>query len=208
VKLPYYNAELVRGHNPEAIPAQTYCEVVELLGDPLLDTLIEAGNITVAMIRPDLEGNLNEDGNDQQLSDLIEMNIGRLGMMAKFSVQFDEAAVEEFYGGRPKEVQLNMVPERYDEYFANRWDEFKHLMMNGQSTVLILHSPTGDAIEGWREQVGHFDIVGRRDPMTIRGHFGTDNYNNLVHGSDSPESAAREIGIIRNLIGRVSQEHA
>ncbi len=32
-------------------------------------------------------------------------------------------------------------------------------------------------------------------PGTIRGDFGMDTGRNLVHGSDSPESAAREIGL-------------
>ena len=32
-------------------------------------------------------------------------------------------------------------------------------------------------------------------PGTIRGDFSLSNRENLVHGSDSPESAAREIGI-------------
>jgi nucleoside-diphosphate kinase len=33
------------------------------------------------------------------------------------------------------------------------------------------------------------------DPGTIRGDLGTLFTENLVHGSDSPESAAREIAI-------------
>jgi nucleoside-diphosphate kinase len=32
-------------------------------------------------------------------------------------------------------------------------------------------------------------------PGTIRGDFGTELTENLVHGSDGPESAVREIGI-------------
>ena len=32
-------------------------------------------------------------------------------------------------------------------------------------------------------------------PGTIRGDFGCSKSNNLVHGSDSPESAARELAI-------------
>ena len=32
-------------------------------------------------------------------------------------------------------------------------------------------------------------------PGTIRGDFSLSNRENLVHGSDSPESAEREIGI-------------
>jgi nucleoside-diphosphate kinase len=32
-------------------------------------------------------------------------------------------------------------------------------------------------------------------PGTIRGDFGIDIGRNVIHGSDSPQSAAREIGI-------------
>jgi nucleoside-diphosphate kinase len=32
-------------------------------------------------------------------------------------------------------------------------------------------------------------------PGTIRGDYGLDIGRNVIHGSDSPESAAREIGI-------------
>jgi nucleoside-diphosphate kinase len=33
------------------------------------------------------------------------------------------------------------------------------------------------------------------DPGTIRGDLGIETTENLVHGSDSPESAAREIAL-------------
>ena len=36
---------------------------------------------------------------------------------------------------------------------------------------------------------------GEASPGTIRGDFGVDIGRNIVHGSDSPESAAREIGL-------------
>jgi nucleoside-diphosphate kinase len=32
-------------------------------------------------------------------------------------------------------------------------------------------------------------------PGTIRGDFATETQNNVTHGSDSPESAAREIAL-------------
>ena len=43
-------------------------------------------------------------------------------------------------------------------------------------------------------------MMGATNPMTsapgtIRGDFGTEFTENLIHGSDSAESAAREIGI-------------
>ncbi|MFV0257771.1 MAG: nucleoside-diphosphate kinase [Acidimicrobiales bacterium] len=38
-------------------------------------------------------------------------------------------------------------------------------------------------------------------PGTIRGDLGTEMTENLIHGSDSPESAAREIGIFFPALG-------
>ena len=60
--------------------------------------------------------------------------------------------------------------------------------------TLILVKP--DAFE--RGLTG--EVIGATDPVeadagSIRGEFGTEVTFNLVHGSDSPESAEREIGI-------------
>ncbi|AZA14118.1 Nucleoside diphosphate kinase [Corynebacterium choanae] len=51
------------------------------------------------------------------------------------------------------------------------------------------------AIEAWRQLAGGTDPVGKATPGTIRGDFGLEVSANIVHGSDSEESAAREIGI-------------
>lgn len=53
-------------------------------------------------------------------------------------------------------------------------------------------------IEGWRSLMGSTEPT-LAAPGTVRGDlgrdWGTDAQQNLVHGSDSPESAAREIAI-------------
>ena len=51
------------------------------------------------------------------------------------------------------------------------------------------------AIEAWRQLAGGTDPVSKATPGTIRGDFGLEVSENVVHGSDSPESAEREIGI-------------
>lgn len=51
------------------------------------------------------------------------------------------------------------------------------------------------AIEAWRQLAGGTDPVSKATPGTIRGDFGLTVGENVVHGSDSEESAAREIGI-------------
>lgn len=52
-----------------------------------------------------------------------------------------------------------------------------------------------DAIAVVRKMLGR--TTGREaEPGTIRGDFGMSQRYNLVHGSDSPESAGREIGLL------------
>ncbi len=50
------------------------------------------------------------------------------------------------------------------------------------------------AIEAFRGLAGATDPV-KATPGTIRGDFALAVQNNVVHGSDSPESATREIGL-------------
>ena len=50
------------------------------------------------------------------------------------------------------------------------------------------------AIEAVRQTMGSTDPV-KASPGSIRGDFGLDIQQNLVHGSDSTESAAKEISL-------------
>jgi nucleoside-diphosphate kinase len=50
------------------------------------------------------------------------------------------------------------------------------------------------AIETWRTMMGPTDPV-KAPSGTVRGDYGLVVTENLVHGSDSPESAAREIAL-------------
>lgn len=51
-----------------------------------------------------------------------------------------------------------------------------------------------NVIRGAREMMGATN-PSEAAPGTIRGTFGIDVGRNIIHGSDSPESAAREIGL-------------
>lgn len=51
------------------------------------------------------------------------------------------------------------------------------------------------AIPAFRQLAGGTDPVDKASPGTIRGDFGLATQLNLVHGSDSVESAEREIGL-------------
>lgn len=197
-RLPYYNPELSRAEiklSPGSVN-----QVIELLNDPRLADEINAGNVTLAMIRP----HVGPDANNLGLSDIdaaheIESLIENLGYITKFSFQFNTDAVEEFYGGDPKE-SMSKGTARDESVYSNRWFEFRDSMTAGPTTAILLYSTDGDAIPLWRAHLGHWNIDNERDPKTIRGKLGVNKYNNLVHGSDAPESVIRELEIIKSCL--------
>jgi len=64
---------------------------------------------------------------------------------------------------------------------------------SGAVVAAILEGPR--AIAAFRQLAGGTDPVEKATPGTIRGDFGLQTQFNLVHGSDSAESAAREIDL-------------
>jgi nucleoside-diphosphate kinase len=62
------------------------------------------------------------------------------------------------------------------------------------SPVLVLALSGKDAIAIARKMMGA-TFGSKAEPGTIRGDFGVSNSFNLIHGSDSPESAQRELGL-------------
>ena len=90
-----------------------------------------------------------------------------------------------------------MSPALADEHYAEHVDkafypELKRFMTSGPLVAAIL---TGDqAIEVVRALVGATD--GRKAAAgTIRGDLSLSNRENLVHASDSPDSAKRELAL-------------
>lgn len=60
------------------------------------------------------------------------------------------------------------------------------------SPVVVIALAGKDAIAIARKLMGA-TFGSKAEPGTIRGDFGVSNVFNLIHGSDSPESAAREL---------------
>ena len=57
---------------------------------------------------------------------------------------------------------------------------------------MVIEGP--NAIAGWRQLMGATNPANAL-PGTIRGDFATETQNNVTHGSDSLESATREIAL-------------
>jgi nucleoside-diphosphate kinase len=90
-----------------------------------------------------------------------------------------------------------MDPTLADQHYADHVEKafyppLKEFMTSGPLVALVL---TGDnVIDVVRAMIGATD--GRKAAAgTIRGDFSLSNRENLVHASDSPESAARELAL-------------
>ena len=64
---------------------------------------------------------------------------------------------------------------------------------SGPLVAAIVEGPR--AVAAVRQLAGGTDPVEKATPGTIRGDFGLETQFNLVHGSDSPEAAEREIAL-------------
>jgi len=94
-------------------------------------------------------------------------------------------------------ASADLLAKHYEEHVGKPFYEpLVEFMMSGPTLAIVAE---GDrVIEGFRSLAGVTDPT-TAPPGTIRGDLGrqwpTKVLQNLVHGSDSPESAAREIGI-------------
>lgn len=93
------------------------------------------------------------------------------------------------------------TPELLAEHYAEHqgkpfYDPLVEFMLSGPIAAMVVEGQR--VIEGFRALAGATDPTVAA-PGTIRGDLGRDwgekVQQNLVHGSDSPESAAREIGL-------------
>lgn len=89
-----------------------------------------------------------------------------------------------------------------DEELANvHYAEHKDKPFFGELVSFITSGPlVAMVMEGENAVAAARQVIGATDPVeadagSIRGAFATEVTFNLVHGSDSPESAEREIGI-------------
>jgi nucleoside-diphosphate kinase len=70
--------------------------------------------------------------------------------------------------------------------------ELVEFITRSELVAMVLEGP--NAVKAARQVIGATDPV-EADAGSIRGEFATEVTFNLVHGSDSPESAEREVGI-------------
>ena len=91
-------------------------------------------------------------------------------------------------------VELAVAEEHYAEHKGKGFYQgLLDFITGGPLVAAVVEGPR--AVTAFRQLAGGTDPVEKAATGSIRGDFGLETQYNLVHGSDSPESAAREIAL-------------
>ena len=90
-------------------------------------------------------------------------------------------------------ISKEMASVHYAEHVGKVFfDDLVDFITSGPVVAMVVEGE--DSIEGIRDMMGKTDPKAS-SPGTLRGDFGINLSRNVVHGSDSPASAEREISI-------------
>jgi len=91
------------------------------------------------------------------------------------------------------QVTPDLAKRHYAEHVKKDWyPELEAFITRGPIIAMIVEGP--EVVRVVREMVGATNGL-KANPGTIRGDFSSSQQMNLVHASDSPESAEREIAL-------------
>ncbi len=90
-------------------------------------------------------------------------------------------------------ISRSLAERHYAEHEGKPfYGELLEFVTSGPLVAMVLEGAR--AVEAARQVIGATDPL-QASPGSIRGDFAVEVGQNLVHGSDSPESAAREVGM-------------
>jgi nucleoside-diphosphate kinase len=93
-----------------------------------------------------------------------------------------------------RSVSQELAGQHYAEHEGKSfYGPLLEFITSGPVVAAIVEGPR--AVAAFRQLAGGTDPVEKATPGTIRGDFGLETQFNLVHGSDSADSAKREIGL-------------
>ncbi len=93
-----------------------------------------------------------------------------------------------------RHVSEELAGQHYAEHEGKPfYGSLLEFITSGAVVAAVVEGPR--AIAAFRQVAGGTDPVEKATPGTIRGDFGLETQFNLVHGSDSDDSAKREIAL-------------
>jgi nucleoside-diphosphate kinase len=117
------------------------------------------------------------------------------GLMGRILNRFEDKGLQ-VVGAKLMMISQELASKHYESHAGKPFYDGLVKFMTS-SPVLVLALRGNGAIAISRKLMGA-TFGSNADAGTIRGDFGVSNSFNLIHGSDSPEAAEREIGLFFN----------
>ncbi|MBL1217683.1 MAG: nucleoside-diphosphate kinase [Planctomycetes bacterium] len=114
------------------------------------------------------------------------------GLMGRIIGRFEDKGLQ-VVGMKFMKIPQDLGQRHYEVHKGKPFYEGLLRYMTS-SPVLVLALRGVSAVSITRKMMGA-TFGSNADPGTIRGDFGVSNSFNLVHGSDSPENAAKEVAL-------------
>lgn len=114
------------------------------------------------------------------------------GLMGRIVSRFEDKGLQ-LIGCKLMRIPPHLAERHYESHKGKPfYDGLVRFMTS--SPVMVLAVRGVGAITVSRKLMGA-TFGSKAEPGTIRGDFGVSNSFNLIHGSDSPEAAERELGL-------------
>ncbi|MFO0827041.1 MAG: nucleoside-diphosphate kinase [Phycisphaerales bacterium] len=114
------------------------------------------------------------------------------GLMGRIISRFEDKGLQ-VVGAKMMVISQELAAKHYKDHVSKPFYGGLVRFMTS-SPVLVLAVRGLGAIAVARKLMGA-TFGSKAEPGSIRGDFGVSNSFNLIHGSDSPEAAARELGL-------------
>lgn len=114
------------------------------------------------------------------------------GLMGRILTRFEDKGLQ-VVGCKLMQISQQLAAKHYEAHQSKGFYPGLVRFMTS-SPVLVLAVRGIGAITICRNMMGA-TFGSKAAPGTIRGDFGVSNSFNLIHGSDSPEAAERELGL-------------
>ncbi|MEA2932616.1 MAG: nucleoside-diphosphate kinase [Actinomycetota bacterium] len=115
------------------------------------------------------------------------------GLVGEILSRF-EARTLRFVAAELRTIDKSLAAEHYGEHLGQPfYEDLVAFITRGPSLLVVVEGPR-DTYEVVRTMIGATNSA-EAAPGTIRGDFAIGNTENMIHGSDSLESAAREIAL-------------
>ena len=140
-----------------------------------------------------LPNNLNHKGNHMETTLIIlKPDAVQRNLMGRILTRFEDKGLQ-IVGCKLMRISQELAAEHYKDHATKPFYPGLVRFMTGNPVLTMAVRGIG-AITICRSMMGA-TFGSKAAAGTIRGDFGVSNSYNLIHGSDSPEAATRELGL-------------